>query len=138
MVSGTINSSGISAGYGYADGHLATITATVNGVTTTVANLAGYQAFGPPLYLHYGNGLWRQSNYDTDGRLTGISTSDTLPLQSLTYGFDTADRITAITHGVDASQSQQYQYDPLARLTNAAMAGGNVATFGYDAVGNRE
>ena len=137
MVSGTINSSGISAGYGYADGHLATITATVNGVTTTVATIDGYQAFGPPLYLLYGNGLWRQNNYDSDGRLTGISTRDTLPLQSLTYGFDTADRITAITNGVDADQSQQYQYDPLARLTSAALAGGNVATFGYDAVGNR-
>jgi RHS repeat-associated protein len=129
--------SGISAGYGYADGHLATITATVNGVTTTVASLAGYQAFGPPLYLQYGNGLWRQRNYDSDGRLTGISTRDTLPLQSLTYGHDTADRITAITNGVDADQSQQYQYDPISRLTQAALAGGNVATFGYDAVGNR-
>ncbi|MBZ0072253.1 MAG: DUF6531 domain-containing protein [Gammaproteobacteria bacterium] len=129
--------SGISAGYGYADGHLATITATVGGVTTTVATLDGYQAFGPPLYLLYGNGLWRQSNYDSDGRLTGISTRDTLPLQSLTYGFDSADRITAITNGVDADQSQQYQYDALSRLTQAALAGGNVATYGYDAVGNR-
>ena len=131
-MSGTISPSGISAGYGYADGHLATITATVNGVTTTVASLAGYQAFGPSQYLTYGNGLRRTTNYDTDGRLTGISTSDTLPLQSLTYGFDTADRITAITNGVDASQSQQYQYDPLSRLTSATLAGGNVATFGYD------
>ena len=136
-LTGIVYPSGISAGYGYADGHLATITATVNDVTIPVANLTGYQAFGPPLYLLYGNGLWRQNNYDTDGRLTGISTRDTLPLQSLTYGFDTADRITAITNGVDADQSQQYQYDPLARLTSAALAGGNVATFGYDAVGNR-
>ncbi len=136
-LTGIVYPSGISAGYGYADGHLATITATVNGVTTTVATLEGYQAFGPPLYLQYGNGLWRQTNYDTDGRLTGISTSAGVPLQSLTYGFDTADRITAITNGVDANLTQQYQYDPLSRLTQAALAGGNVATFGYDAVGNR-
>jgi len=129
--------SGITAGYTYADGHLATITATVNGATTTVATLGGYQAFGPSQSLLYGNGLRRNSNYDTDGRLTGLSTSDALPLQSLTYGFDTADRITAITNGVDANLTQQYQYDSLSRLTSATLAGGNSATYGFDAVGNR-
>ena len=38
---------------------------------------------------------------------------------------------------MDAAQTQQYQYDGLSRLTRAELAGGNVATFGYDAVGNR-
>ncbi|MCR6494853.1 hypothetical protein LJB71_00375 [Thermomonas sp. S9] len=33
--------SGITVGYGYADGHLATVTAMVNGSTTTVATLGG-------------------------------------------------------------------------------------------------
>ncbi len=130
--------SGISAGYAYAAGNLSAITATVNGATTTVATLDGYQAFGPSRYMSYGNGLWRSRNFDTDRRLAGISTNGSAgPLQSLTYGFDAADRITAITNGVDAGLTQQYQYDGASRLTNATLAGGNVASFGYDAVGNR-
>ena len=129
--------SGISVGYTYADGKPAGITATVNGTTTTVASFAGYQAFGPAASLLYGNGLWNNTNYDTDGRITGISTSNTVPLQSLTYGFDAADRITAITKGTDAALTQQYQYDALSRLTRAELAGGNIATYGYDATGNR-
>jgi len=130
--------SGISVGYGYADGHLATVTATVNGSTTVVATLGGYQAFGPPAYLTYGNGLLRTLSYDTDRRVIGISTNAASgPLQSLTYGYDAADRITAITDGVDAAQTQQYQYDALSRLVRAEHAGGNVASYGYDAVGNR-
>src|SRR5690606_9125613 len=59
------------------------------------------------------------------------------PIQSLTYGFDAADRITAITDGVDAYLTQQYQYDDLSRLTRAEQPGGNIATYGYDAVSNR-
>ncbi|TCT24932.1 RHS repeat-associated core domain-containing protein [Thermomonas haemolytica] len=46
-------------------------------------------------------------------------------------------RITAITDGVDAAQTQQYQYDALSRLVRSEHAGGNVASYGYDAVGNR-
>ncbi|MCR6494848.1 hypothetical protein LJB71_00340 [Thermomonas sp. S9] len=47
------------------------------------------------------------------------------------------ERITAITDGVDAAQTQQYRYDALSRLVRSEHAGGNVATYGYDAVGNR-
>ncbi|WP_240095707.1 RHS repeat-associated core domain-containing protein [Thermomonas flagellata] len=130
--------SGIAVGYGYTDGHLETVTAAVNGSTTTVATLSGYQAFGPPAYLTYGNGLLRTVSYDTDRRIIGISTNAASgPLQSLTYGFDAADRITAITDGVDAAQTQHYQYDALSRLVRSEHAGGNVASYGYDAVGNR-
>ena len=131
--------SGISVGYGYnASSQLLAITATVNGTTTTVAQPSGYLLFGPPVYLEYGNGLLRQVNYDTYLHVAGISTKNgNTPIQSLTYGFDPNLRITAITDGVTAGQTQQYQYDDLSRLTRAELAGGNVATFGYDAVGNR-
>ncbi|MFT4179428.1 MAG: RHS repeat-associated core domain-containing protein [Thermomonas sp.] len=130
--------SGISVGYGYAAGNLTAITATVNGSTQTIAHIDSYQYLGPPAYMGYGNGLWRTTNYDIDRRVTGISTKHgSTPIQSLTYGFDVADRITAITNGVDANQTQQYQYDALSRLTRAELAGGNIATYGHDAVGNR-
>ena len=56
--------------------------------------------------MSYGNGLWRTTNYDTDGRITGISTSHGVPIQSLTYGFDANDLITAITRGVDAGRNR--------------------------------
>ncbi|SHF34792.1 RHS repeat domain-containing protein, partial [Thermomonas hydrothermalis] len=130
--------SGVRVGYGYADGHLWQITATVNGVTMPVVAYGEYRAFGPATMVQYGNGLSGGRNYDGSGRLTGISTSDVSgPLQSLTYGYDVANRITAITHGVQAALTQRYGYDGLGRLTSAALAGGNVSTYAYDAVGNR-
>ena len=129
--------SGISVGYGYAEGNLSLINTTVNGATTTVASPSDYIFLGPSAYMTYGNGLWRTNNYDTDGRLTGISTSYGAPIQSLTYGFDAADRITAITDGIDANMTRQFQYDGLSRLTRAEVPGGNVSTFAYDPVGNR-
>ncbi|MFO3796482.1 MAG: RHS repeat protein, partial [Anaerolineales bacterium] len=46
-------------------------------------------------------------------------------------------RITAITDGIDAAQTQHYQYDALSRLVRSEQAGGNVVSYGYDAVGNR-
>lgn len=131
--------SGVSAGYGYVGGHLTSITATVNGTTTTVAQPSGYQAFGPPIYMAYGNGLWKQTNYDADRRITGISVSGNPAglTQSLTYAFDYADRITDITNGVDAANSWDFTYDNMSRVTGAQNPGNPVGGFGYDAIGNR-
>ena len=131
--------SGISAGYGYVGGHLTTITATVSGSTTTVAQLGGYQAFGPAVYMGYGNGLWRNMNYDADRRLTGISVNGNGAglTQSLTYAFDTADRITDITNGVDAANTWDFTYDNMSRVIGAQNAGNPVGNFGYDLIGNR-
>lgn len=137
-LSGISYPSGISVGYLYSQGNLSNITATVNGVTTTVETIDGYQFLGPPTYRLYGNYLWGQTNYDTDRRLTGISTNNGgAPIQSLTYGFNAANQVTAITNGVDTGLTQTYGYDNLSRLTSANLAGGNAASFGYDAVGNR-
>jgi RHS repeat-associated protein len=131
--------SGVSVGYGYYGGQLGSITATVNGATTVVAGIGDYQFLGPSRYLNYGNGLSRQTNFDTDGRVTGISVFGNYPYatQSLTYGFDQADQITAITNGVDANLSQHYAYDNVSRLTGVELAPGVTSSFGYDAVGNR-
>jgi YD repeat-containing protein len=38
-------------------------------------------------------------------------------------------RITAITDGVDAAQTQQFQYDALSRLVRSEHAAGNVASY---------
>ncbi|MBN8715936.1 MAG: hypothetical protein J0H95_03035 [Xanthomonadales bacterium] len=37
------------------------------------------------------------------------------------------DRIAAIADGVDAAQTQQFQYEALSRLVRSEHAGGNVA-----------
>ena len=125
--------SGVSVGYAYSAGQLTTVTATVNGATSTVLNKAYYQPFGPVGGWTYGNGLLRDYNYDLDGRVTGISAGDgAVVVQSLTYQYNAADEITRITNGVDANQSQAYGYDALSRLATA-----NTATLGYDAAGNR-
>lgn len=131
--------SGVHVGYAYAGQYLRMITATADGTTYSIATPSEEHAFGAATYMGYGAGdLWRRRNIDASGRLAGLSTSTANgPLQSLTFGFDTADRITAITNGVDADETQHYQYDAVSRLTQAAHAGGNVATFGYDAVSNR-
>lgn len=127
---------GVSAGYAYSRSQLSTVTTTVNGVTQTVAGIA-YQAFGPPEWMNYGNGLWRTYNYDTDRRLTGISTNQSGgPLQSLTYGFDANNAVTAITNGVTANLTQHYGYDELSRLTSVTATNANQSLI-YDAVGNR-
>jgi len=129
--------SGVSAGYGYVGGHLSAITATVNGTTTTVASPGGYQAFGPSVYMGYGNGLWRQTNYDADRRVTGISVNGAGLIQSLTYAYDAADRITDITNGVDAANTWDFSYDSMSRVIGAQSAGDPVGNFGYDLIGNR-
>lgn len=131
--------SGVSVGYNYdALDQLAAITATVNGTTTTVAEPGGYQVFGPPTELSYGNGLWRQINYDSNRYISGISTKNgNTPIQSLTYAYDANHRISKVTNGIDASQTQQYGYDNLSRLTGASIPGGNAAGFAYDVAGNR-
>ena len=129
--------SGVSVGYGYANGGLSTITTTVNGATTTVATMNANRAFGPVTRMSYGNGLWRGINFDTDDRLTGISVSGGSGLtQSLTYAFDSADRLTDITNAVDPNETWDIGYDALSRVVSVQSPTGQ-GGFGYDAIGNR-
>lgn len=131
--------SGVTAGYGYIGGNLSAITTTISGTTTTVASIGGYQAFGPPVYMNYGNGLWRTTNFDADRRITGISVngSGSGLTQSLTYAYDVADRITDITNGVDAANTWDFSYDSMSRVVGVQSPGNPVGNFGYDLIGNR-
>ena len=131
---------GVVASYSYAFGQPNAMTVNVNGVTSNVVTGIASKPFGPATAWTYGNGLLRGYNYDADGRLTGISTKNDIlsgtVLQSLTYGYDTNDRITAITNGVNSALTQNFDYDELSRLTSSTRSGAN-ETFGYDASGNR-
>lgn len=137
-VTGIAYPSGISVGYGYNDGQVRAVTVTFNGTTQTVVSPDSYLAFGPPTWIRYGNGLWRQNNFDTDRRLAGISTNGAAggPLQSLTFGFNANNEIVAVTNGTNSALSQTFAYDQLSRLTSVTASGAN-QSFTYDATGNR-
>ena len=98
---------------------------TMLGTTVAVVSYINYQPYGGISSWSYGNGLNRAFNYDLDGRRTGISTTaGSTVQQSLTFGFNSNDEMTAITNGVDASQSHAFVYDELSRLTQDTIGGG--------------
>ena len=127
--------SGLRLRYVYANGALKEI----RGGSADVPVVTGiqYAPFGPATGWDHGNGLSRSHTYDLDGRVTAISarTADAVR-QSLTYQYDSANRIKRITHGIDANLTHDFGYDALDRLTTAAIPSVTVS-YGYDAVGNR-
>ncbi|MCL1633516.1 Ig-like domain-containing protein [Luteimonas sp. SX5] len=137
-IAGISYPSGVYVGYGYANGRLAGVYANTGSGNVNVATGFRYQPYGPILGWTYGNGMSRSYNYDLDGRIRGVSSSSASgPAQSLTYGYNANDEIVAMTDGVYASLSRDYGYDELGRLTHVTAAGANMATWQYDANGNR-
>ncbi|WP_337926444.1 RHS repeat-associated core domain-containing protein [Luteimonas saliphila] len=128
---------GVGVGYGYANGKMTAITATIGGVTHNVATNVQYQPFGAAVGWTWGNGLTRGATYDLDGRLSELhSKNGSTNLQRLVYGYDTANRMTGLTNHVNSSLTQAYGYDQLARLTSVTATGAN-QSFLWDANGNR-
>ncbi len=128
----------------YPDGNQANYTYTngvVSGVTlkmgTTVVNGATAISYRPMdlamATWTSGNGLVNTLSYDTDTRLAAISVPGK---QSLSFAYDTADRITRISNGIDTSLTQNFSYDALSRLTTVSSVADN-ESFQYDANGNR-
>ncbi|MBS0192885.1 MAG: RHS repeat protein [Proteobacteria bacterium] len=138
-VTGLTYPNGVVANYAYTGGKLSIATVTINGVTSNVASGLSYQPYAGVAGWTYGNGLARTNDYDLDGRLTGISTTvpSSTVLQSLTFGYDADNSITAITNGVNASLTQNFSYDSLIRLTGASSGLTNSTTWTYDADSNR-
>ena len=121
--------------YSYAaNGDLASMTVTINGVSRSV--LTGIKQFpgGPVDEWTYGNGLTRTLSYDQSYRLTGISTPG---VQSLGFSYNLDSTISSITHGITSGYSQNFSYDALKRLTGITSSGLGNHSFGYDALGNR-
>lgn len=139
-ISGITYPSGVSLGYGYTLSRLTAISAVVDGTTYPVVSNVRYRPFGGPESWTYGNGLERRYNFDKDGRLFGVSAANADAIaQSLTYGFDPADRINAITNGGGVPVSQQFTYDAAGRLASDAISGqsGHDLVNAYDPNGNR-
>jgi RHS repeat-associated protein len=79
------------------------------------------------------NGLTNSIAYDSDLRPTSI----TVPgVESLAFSYDAANRITGITNGMDATNSETLGYDALNRLNSVTSSADN-ESYQYDADGNR-
>lgn len=127
---------GLKVGYAYAYDKPTTMTATVNGVTSTLIQGATYEPFGPANGWTDAYGLARTIGYDLDGQPMAISETNAGNVwQSLTYAHDPLNRIDKITD-VDAVNTQDYSYDALSRLTEMDRPASNQG-FGYDATDNR-
>ncbi|MFT3761658.1 MAG: RHS repeat-associated core domain-containing protein [Pseudoxanthomonas sp.] len=119
---------------GYANGRM---TVNIGGTVSNVVTGTTYQPFGPAEYWTYGNGLARSYGYDLDGRSTAIyARNGSTYLQKLNYAYDSTDRITQITNGVNANLTQSYAYDSVSRLTRVTSISGN-QNFQWDANGNK-
>ena len=57
--------------------------------------------------MTYGNGIVEARSYDGDYRLATLATGS---VQALTYGYDAADNVKAITDGVTPPNSQSFGY----------------------------
>ncbi len=107
--------------------------------TQQIAGNVHYLPFGSVKAMEYGNGAYLTIGRDqnaliTDIELTGNSANDRL--YDVSYSYDDTNNITAIDDAVNVSQSQQFGYDNLYRLTTAQGNYGQI-DYDYDAVGNR-
>jgi len=128
----------------YPDGNVATYTYT-NGAISSVGLKVGSTAVNGATAITYrpadlamsawtsSNGLTNTLSYDTDGRLTGISVPNE---QSLSFNYDTVNRITQITNGINNTLTQNFGYDYMSRLVSVYAAAEN-ESYQYDANGNR-
>jgi RHS repeat-associated protein len=132
---------GKSASYEYGEGELRSITATPNGPTAQYVVLGMYyQPFGKLTSLSYGNSLNRTLNYDSDGRLSSITTknlTNNSTLQGLAFSLNANDQILGISNARNSTLTQAFAYDELGRLTGAGRGDGTSEGFGYDSAGNR-
>ncbi|URL56877.1 DUF4157 domain-containing protein [Luteibacter flocculans] len=133
-LSAVVYPDGAQLNYAYAYGQVSGATLTANGVTSSIATALTYRG-GDGSFAGWtsSNGLSNTLSYDGDGRLTAINVPG---VQSLAFGYDGADRMTRITNGIDATLTQNFQYDSPSRLTSVTSAADN-ESFQYDANGNR-
>ena len=135
-------------GYAYTNGDLAMLTTPsgqsvaftytngqVTGISvnsTALLSSVKYEPFGPARGWTWGNGTTEVRLHNTDGNASQISA-----LESWSYGYDNAFRITSASDSSNSALSWAYGYDSLDRVTNASRTG-TTQGFTYDADGNRK
>jgi RHS repeat-associated protein len=145
LVVGTVT---MSMGYGYTNGDLVTLV-TPSGQTITygytnhqitsvsvygaaLATNVTYEPFGAVNAWTWGNATTVARTYDGDEKITQISTAG----DTISFGYDNANRITGITDTNISTNSWALGYDLLDRLNSAAETGTTLG-WSYDANGNR-
>jgi len=125
---------GNQASYTYTDGVVSGVSLTLGSTAVNGATAITYRP-GDRAMAGWtsSNGLVNTLDYDTDGRLTGISVPGK---QSLGFTYDHADRIIQIANGIDGSLTQDFGYDAMSRLVSV-YSGADNENFQYDANGNR-
>ena len=106
------------------------------GNTFTVVSAITYLPFGPTRALTYGNSLTETRTYDLDYRLTSIAVNGGGLRLGLTYGYDAANNVKAVTDATNSAMNQATTYDALDRLTGAT-GGFGAPAYTYDNLGNR-
>ena len=123
--------------YSYSSGQLSGVSFTSGSGTQPLASAFSYEPMGPVTGYTYGNGLKRVISYDSDGRRTSTQVKNGAAfVQNLGYGWNSNNLMTSLTDALYPSQTQNYGYDDLGRLTSATSSSGN-RSFSYDATGNR-
>jgi len=105
----------------------------------------GYDLAGNLQAMRYGNGVTNLCQYDSLNRLTNAAWKlNAGSLASFYYQLGLTGNRTSVTEGVYngvslIGRTNQWQYDPLYRLTNEIIKTASTGTlgYGYDAVGNR-
>jgi RHS repeat-associated protein len=127
--------SGLALGYGYdAYGRLSNVTSSLGGAWATLADSFLYQPATAQRYAwRFGNGQARTATHDTDRRLTQLAGAS---VHNLSIGWNNTDTIASLTDNVYASLNAGFGYDTTDRLT-AVSRSGDAQGFGLDGVGNR-
>jgi RHS repeat-associated protein len=122
-----VTPSGQTITYGYTNHRITSV--KVN--STTLLNSVTYFPFGPVSGWTWGNASTVSRTYDTDGKVSHISTAG----DGLTFGYDNAFRISSLSDTLFSSSSYTAGYDALDRLNSLAQTG-VTSTWTYDADGN--
>lgn len=89
---------------------------TASSTQTIVSNVT-YEPYGGIKNWTYGNGLSRQTSYDQDYRLIGITAPG---VQNLSHQYNANNWITQINNGLDNNKTTSYNYDLLGQLNLAS------------------
>lgn len=121
-------------------GHITKITykPTPSGTATTLVKGATYYPYGPLNVLTFGNGRTLTKTYDQDYAIDKV-------VSSVSSGLIIDSKVDVLGNLVNASSTvganpptQQYQYDPLYRLTIVQNGSGtSLMSFAYDTTGDR-
>lgn len=94
-----------------------------------------YTDAGRPQFTTYPNGVVREHQYDSIGRLKRIEyTLNSQIIQFFDYQYDLNSNVTHVTNN---DGTIVYQYDNRDRVTRADYPDGQFEEFGYDVAGNR-